>query len=117
MKKGFTLFELLAVIIVLGVLGLIAIISVDKDIKNTKEQAYNTQIESIITGARTWAGKHVFTLPENEGEYLIITLGELKQSGDVEKEIINPKTKEPFDDNMEIKITRQNNDYVYEINE
>lgn len=117
MKKGFTLVELVAVIIILGVLGLIAVVTISNTIKTNEENAYNLQINYIKEGAKNWAGKHVFELPDKEGEYLILTLLQLKQEGCVDDEIKNPKTNALFDDNLEIKIIKQNGDYVYEVME
>lgn len=115
MKKGFTLIELLAVITILGVLGLIATVTINNNIKESNEKAYNMNIEYIIKGARNWAGKHVFELPENDGEFVIVTLGQLKNDGFVDGNITNPLTKELFDNNMQIKIIKENNNYNFEI--
>ncbi len=115
MKKGFTLIEILGIIILLGVLGLIATVSIEATIKDNKEKAYNLQREFIITSSKIWANQHVFELPENNDEYVIITLGQLKSEGIVRDEIINPRTNKPFDNSLKIKITVDNNSYHYEI--
>lgn len=114
-NKGFTLAELLGVIIILAVIGLITTITITNSMKNSKEKLYNIQIDNIIVGAKTWASSNVFRLPENDGEYITITLGELKQSGFVEDDITNPISNEPFDNSMQIKITKIGNNYKYEI--
>jgi len=115
MKKGFTLIELLAVIVILGVLGLIATTAISNTIKENGEEGYNIQIGNIIKGAEEWAHKHVFELPDKEGEYVIVTLGQLQNEGCAQADIRNPKTGKLFDQNMEIKITFKDNDYTYEI--
>lgn len=115
MKKGFTLIEILGIIILLGVLGLIATSSIDKTIKDNKEKAYNLQREFILTSSKVWASKHVFELPENNNEYIIITLGQLKNEGIIKDEIVNPRTNKPFDNSLKVKITVDNNNYHYEI--
>ena len=47
MKKAFTLVELVGAIVILGIIAIIAIPLVDKTLKENKERAYLTQIESI----------------------------------------------------------------------
>lgn len=114
MKKGFTLIELIAVIIILGVLGLIATITISNELKESKERLYQIELDNIKNMARVWGTEHVFNLPSQEGEYIIITLGQLKEDGYANNPI-NPKTQESFSDNMQIKIKFINNNYIYEI--
>ena len=114
-SKGFTLAELLGVIVILGVISLIATVSITSSMKNSKEQLYDIQVENILNGAKTWASGNVFKLPENDGEAIYLTLAELKEAGFVEKDITNPLTNELFSDTMQVKITKINNNYNYEI--
>jgi len=114
MKKGFTLVELLAVIIVLGVIGLIAVVTVSNELKENRESLYQIQIENIERSAQTWASNHVFELPSGDGEYIILTLGQLKEEG-LSGDVVNPLTDEQFLDSLEIKITKLENSYVYEV--
>ena len=114
-NNGFTLVELLGVIIILGVIALISITSISNTMKESKESLYNQQIDNIIVGAKTWASSHVFELPENDGESITLTLEQLKKDGFVEDDITNPKTNELFEDTMQIKITKIDNNYKYEI--
>lgn len=113
-KKAFTLVELIAVLVLLGVLGLIATVTISNTLKENKEELYNIQIENIKDSAKLWASENVFKLPSEDGEYLIITLGQLRQEG-LSKEVINPLTKEPFSDNLQIKITMSEKTYIYDI--
>lgn len=115
MKKGFTLIELIAVILLLGVLSVIAVASIDRVLKENKEKAYNTQIENIKSSTEVWIGKHIFEMPSNNSEYIIITLKDLKDDGLVSDDITNPMTKEQFDNSLQIKITVNNNNYDIEI--
>ena len=114
-NKGFTLAELLGVIIILGVIASIATISITNSMKTSKEELYDLQVENIINGAKTWASGNVFELPENDGEAIYLTLAELKQAGFVEKDITNPLTNELFSDQLQVKITKVDNNYNYEI--
>lgn len=113
-KKAFTLVELIAVLVLLGVLGLIATITISNELKENKETLYNIQIDNIKRSAQTWASDNVFSLPDQDGEFIILTLGELKQQG-LSEDIINPKTNEPFLDSLQIKITLVENSYTYEV--
>ena len=114
-NKGFTLAELLGVIIILGVIALITIGTVTNTMKENKEDLYDIQINNIIVGAKTWASSHVFELPEQDGESITLTLGELKQDGFVENDITNPKTNELFSNDLMVKITKIDNNYNYEV--
>lgn len=62
-----------------------------------------------------WASENVFNLPQNDGEYVIITLADLKRAGYAKEDITNPLTNEQFSNDLQIKITLQNNNYNYEI--
>lgn len=115
MKKGFTLVELLGVIIILAVIASITVISITNSMKNTKQKLYEQQINNIIDGAKTWASGNVFDLPINDGEAIYLTLKELKQDGFVEKDITNPLTNKLFNDQLQVKITKVDNNYSYEI--
>ena len=114
-NRGCTLAELLGVIIILGVIALIATISITNSMRNSREELYNLQISNIINGAKTWASGNVFELPENDGEAIYLTLAELKEAGFVEKDITNPLTDELFSDQLQVKITKVDNNYNYEI--
>ena len=113
-KKAFTLIELLSVIIILGIISAIVTVTVNNELKESKQELYEIQLESIKDSARVWAADNVFKLPDLDGEYVIITLGQLKQEG-FSGSVVNPKTKEEFNDDLQIKITKQQNNYVYEI--
>ncbi len=116
MKKGFTLVELLGVIILLGILSLIATVTVSHTIRENRQDGCKMQLDNIITAAKTYGGKNVFNLPKVDGEKLIITLEELQSLGFADKEIKNPVTDELFPKEMEIIITRVDNNYSYETN-
>ncbi|MBO5095602.1 MAG: type II secretion system protein [Bacilli bacterium] len=114
-KKGFTLIELMAVIILLGVLSLIATVTINNTLKENKESACEIQVGNIKAGAENWASKNVFDLPNENGGTVILTLKELKDAGFIDKDIKNPKTNELFDDSIQIKITKVDNSYTYEV--
>ena len=115
-NKGFTLVELLSVIIILVAVSLLVIPAITKSLKDADESLYETQINNIKTGLKNWAGENVFSLPE-EGDKITLTLGELKQSGFIDKNIRNPKTEQLFNDNMVLTIENKNGQYHYIVDE
>lgn len=114
-KNGFTLIELLGVIIILSLLALIAYPVIEQNIKYSADNVYNTQIKQIEKAAEDWGYEHLDQLP-SEGS-ITVTLQELKTLGYIEKDIVNPKTNRPFNENTLIKITYHNNKYIYEVDE
>lgn len=115
MNKGFTLIELLAVIILLGVLSLIATVTVNTTLNKNKTDACEMQKENVISSAKIWSNKNVFSLPSEDGKSITITLKQLKDDGFVDDNIKNPKTDELLSDDMKIKITKVDNNYKYEL--
>lgn len=115
-RKGFTLVELLAVIIILSVILMVVIPVVDKVVSGSKETAYNAQIERIKQGASDWAITNAKYLPNENGESIIIYLGELKAKGFIPLDIKNPKTNKIMSNNSTITITNNNGDYSFDVN-
>lgn len=115
MKKAFTLIEILATITILGIVSLITIPIVSGMINKNKEKLYNVQVESIKDGAEKWAYKNLDLLPSGEGESITITLLELKKSGNISLDIRDPRNNNLLPNDMQIKITFESNNYVYEV--
>ncbi len=113
-KKGFTLVELIAVMVLLGVLGLIATVTINNELKENRESLYNTEIKNFEAKAAMWAADNVFSLPSEDGAYVVITLADLKAGG-YSGDVINPKTREAFSDSLQIKITAVGKMYTYEV--
>lgn len=116
-KKGFTLVELLGVITILGILALIAVPTIDAIMTKNREKVYNTQIETIKNGLKTWGDGNALALPENSGEYLMITLGILKKAGFVDEDIKDPTTDSCFANDMVLTITKVGEGYSYYVDE
>ncbi|NLM63382.1 MAG: DUF5011 domain-containing protein, partial [Mollicutes bacterium] len=114
-KKGFSLVELLAVIFVMGIISIIAIPTIDKAIKQSREELYKVQINNIITATKNWSSKNFILLPEEDGELITLTLGQLKIGGFIDENIQDPKTKKPFPNDLEITIKKVGNNYKYEV--
>ena len=113
-KNGFTLTEVLGVLTVLALLALLITPVISKTIKNNKQKSYNDQIKIIEKADKDYTIKNTDVLPE-EGTITYITLGEIKRSGVLQEEVRNPMTKELFPDDLQIKISFENNQYVYEV--
>ncbi len=111
--KGFTLVEILGVVILLGLVALIIIPFYDKYVNEARNDSYQIQVDNICLSAKAWAGDNLLLLPQEEGEKKEITLGELMDSGYVELDIVNPKTKKRFSRDSIIEIKKVEKIYKY----
>ena len=109
MKKGFTLAELLGVIVVLAAVLLIIMPTIDKTIKQGQNGLYDKQINSIKLAMELLVADNVKL---EDGEYIVLTLSQLKDAGLVEFDVKNPKTEELFPNDM--LLTIRNNDGILE---
>ena len=116
-KKGFTLVELLGVLVVLSVILMIAYPLITSYVRHTKEKAYEVQMELILTSLRDYANDHREWLPQNSGDYVVLTLGQLKSAGIVKDSVINPLDGKEIEDSMEFRIRKNDTRYQYEIME
>lgn len=114
MKKGFTLIELIGVIIILGIIALITIPIVDKSIQNGKEKALESQIDSIKLSASLFLNDNKGITLE-DGDFLTITLLQLKQGDYVDFDIKNPVNGEFFPNDMLITIRRTAGVITYDV--
>lgn len=111
--RGFTLIELLGVLIIIGILSLIIIPSVSTMLKEQRQDEYNKQIESIVIAAKNYGTDNINLLPAVEGDYIEITLGQLKETGYI-KSVINPLNNKDMPDCLTIKITKVSGTHDYE---
>ena len=107
-KKGFTLVELLAVIIILSLLALLATNSITKIVKDSKTDLSNTQKELITAATQIWAADNLNRLPST-GECGYLTLGDLKEYGVIDSNVIDPATNQSVSDDLKIKISTESN--------
>lgn len=110
-NRGFTLVELLGVIVLLIVIFMLIVPGVNNIINRSKKTTYQTQINTILNAAYDWSLKNSNQLPD-ENEKIFITLSDLKIEGLVDANIVNPNTKELFNDDLVISITNVGNSYV-----
>ncbi|MGE5455598.1 MAG: immunoglobulin-like domain-containing protein [Ignavibacteriales bacterium] len=114
-KNAFTLIELLGVISILGLIVLIALPTVEKNIKNSKQKLYETQINNIESGLKEWATDNLFYLPSENEEKITLTMFQLKQGDYVSEDILNPLTDELFPNDMFLTITKKSDGFQYAI--
>ena len=113
-KNGFTLAELIGIITILGIIAVLTIPVIDKTMRDNKEKTYNLQINNMISGLKTWANDNISQLPE-DGNFINVTLKQLKDGGYVDSKINNPKTNKQFPNGLLFKITGHNENYIYEV--
>ena len=110
---GFTLIELLGVITLLGIITLIITPAVSDGLKKSKEKVYKTSKDNILFGLKNWASENKNLLPEKNKDYIVITIGELKQEGFLDYELRNPKTQKCYSNSVELLITKNDKAYDY----
>lgn len=68
-EKGFTLVELIAVVAILGLIAIIVYPAIGSVIRNSRESAYNDQVNVIIKAAQNWSVDNATTLPDDGSVY------------------------------------------------
>ena len=116
-EKGFTLVELLGVLIILTIIILVLFPTISTYINNTKEKSFDSEMKIITTSLKNYAEGHKEILPLGEGEYVVLTLGQLKDFGIVSSILKNPLDGKQISDSMEVRITKHNASYTYEVDE
>lgn len=103
-KKGFTLVELLGVLVLLIIIFMVVYPNVSKVIDSGEDTTYKKQINAILSAAYDWSLGDTSRLPEGSNK-TYVTLAELKNSGLVDANITDPKTREPFSNDLVISIS------------
>ncbi len=85
----------------MAILVLVAIPTINKVTNQSREELYQSQISSIIVSAKNWGSKNAKFLPDQDGELITVTLGQLKVEGFVDENVKNPRTKKLFPDDVE----------------
>ena len=115
MKKGFTLIEVTAVIAILGILAIFVVPKVSTVISNSKKKVCESIRITAEDAAKSYNYLHsneVETAINNSG-YYEVTLLQLQREGLLETDIENPETGEIVSTSNVVKITLENNIYVY----
>jgi len=103
-KRGLTLVEMIAVVTVLALVVTIVTPIIMENIKDNRNDTYETQVKIIKEGAEAWGVDHVNQLPTNVDQYVEVTYAELVTDGYVEDKK-NAKTGTSFSDASFVRIT------------
>lgn len=114
-QKGFTLVELLAVITVLAIIALLVVPTISRSFRESTQNLIDAQIVNIKDAAKSWGADHVDTLPDTQGGSTVVTVGQLKQGGYLDKNITNPKTKKKLEDSIKVTIYYRDGNYEYQV--
>ncbi len=117
MKKGFTLIELMAVIIILGVVAIISVPLIDNIIKDSKNNAYDSQITMILDASKKMVVEQPSLLP-NEEDSSCIPLDDILQKGYLSsKKLVDPRNDEAMNGSVVVTYDSEYNKYRYEYQE
>lgn len=114
-NKGFTLVELLAIIVILGVIATIITPVIQKSLKANKEKVYEIFVDQIEDYTKDYLAKNTSVLPDNAGEVSTLKFIDLKKEGMLQINVVNPKTNNIVSNESLIKVTRERNNYTYEV--
>ena len=114
-NKGFTLIELLAILVVLGIIGTIITPVIQKSLKANKEKVYEILIEQIEDYTKDYLAKNSSALPDEPGEVSTIKFVDLKKEGLLQINVVNPMTNNIISNESIVKVTKKNNNYIYEV--
>lgn len=114
-NKGFTLVELLAILVILGLLAVIITPVVQKTLSANKEKVYEIIVEQIKDYTRDYLTKNTSVLPDDEGDANIIKFIDLKKEGLLQINVVNPITGNIISNESFVRVTKKNNNYVYEV--
>lgn len=114
-SKGFTLVELLGIIAVLSIIALIATPVIQTSVGNNRNKMYGVIKEQIIDAAKDWATVNISSLPQDDGDYVDVTIADLKTAGILKISVTNPKNEKSFSNESYIRITKIKNNFSYEL--
>lgn len=114
MKRGFTLIELLGIIVVLGIIATIVTPVIQSTLAQNQESVYNTLVKQIEGSAKDYLEYNTDKLPQDEGDFVIVKLGEMKEAGFIQISIKNPKTDNIISNESYVTVTKKGNNYTFE---
>lgn len=127
-NKGFSLIELLAVLVLLAIIATISLPGIVGTLNTSKEKAYESQKKIIEDATRRWITDNPLAYDEEKRKVnkedptdkrIKIYVDELQDEGylNLNKQILNPKTKEPMDGCVVINEDDEYKQYTYEYKE
>ena len=103
-NRGFTLLELIATLIVLSIVALIAIPNIKENLNEAKQGIKNTQLESIVNSAKSWAADNINNLPTKNNEAVYVFLKDLQSGGYIDNELYENTDGDKYNDNIFVLI-------------
>lgn len=114
-NKGYTLIEVIGVLIILSFIIIIAVPTISKSLKSSKNRAYLAQLNEIEVATKSWVLLNGSNVPQNDGGTITISLLQLKLANLIPYDFKNTKTSELFPDDMQITITKQGMNLLYDV--
>ena len=114
-NRGFTLIEITCVILLLGILITFIVPKTTSMIKENKRKTCNSIVTSLEDAANTYTYKNT-TLVDNgisSNGYYDISILELQTEGLVKNKLENPLNGDVFDTSNVVRITMENNIYIF----
>lgn len=97
-QKGLTLIEMVATLIILSVIALIVTPNIYDNIREYKNQLFETQMNNVTEAAKSWATDNVKLLPSDSSYSLKVTVQELQSGGYLSDNLKNPRDGGKFDE-------------------
>lgn len=116
-NKGFTLVELLAVVGLIAAFALVTVPTVDSILKRQRQNLYNTHKKNVTDALKTWGNMNIELLPEEEHDFITVTLSDLKTAGLINDDMANPKTKKCYANSNSFTITKEKGSYIYTVDD
>ena len=100
MNKGFTLIEVIAIIVIFVGIFLISFPTLTNMAKNDNDKMYTNMVNNLCTAGKTYMYSNLDDFPELSivGSEIEILVNELMLYGNVNKDLVNPKTEISVDD-------------------
>ena len=100
--KGFTLIEIVAIMVVLVGIFFISFPVLNGTVKSEEEKKYNNMVDDLCTAGKTYMYSNMDEFPMLSiiGSEIEVNIDELISYGSVDKNLVNPKTKQSVDSDM-----------------
>lgn len=114
-NRGFTLIEITCVILLLGILVIFIVPKTTSIIKENKRKTCNSIVTSLEDAANTYTYKNTALVDNgiSSNGYYDISILELQTEGLVKNKLENPLNGGVFDTSKVVRITMENNGYIY----